>query len=88
MIEGITAAQWLNAGSSVLGKALSPAPAAPSTALSGGAYTNAPDHSGWTVSTGGGTAYGTPPALKAPSVSIIAIVAVAALLGVVLWKKL
>lgn len=56
----ITATQWLNAGSQVLGAALSPKSAGPSRADSGsGAYTYSPfDSSGWTVATGASQAKG------------------------------
>jgi hypothetical protein len=78
----------LNAGSSVLGKALSPAPAAPAVSNAAASYSSMFDSSGWTVSTGGGTAYGTPPALKSTNVWMYGVIAAAVVLGVVLWKKL
>lgn len=88
LFGSISGKDLLSAGSAVLGKALSPAQAAPAYSTAASQFTTTTDHSGWTVSTGGGTAYGTPPALKSTSVATIAIVAGALLLGVVLWKKL
>lgn len=88
MLEGITASQWLSAGSSVLGKALSAPPAPPAISGSGTLGSTVPvDHSGWTVSTGGGTAYGTPPALKSTSVYMVAAVGAAVVLALLVWKK-
>lgn len=49
-MDGITAAQWLSAGSNVLGKALTPSPAGPSNAS---AYL---DGGGWSVNIGSGSA--------------------------------
>lgn len=76
---------WLNAGSSVLGKAMQSAPTA---AYSGAGYlgsTNRNDFGGFTVSTGSGDAYGTPPAFKTTSTMLI--LAGAAVLALLIWTK-
>lgn len=84
---GITGKDMLGLASSALGGAMA---APPSTAVSGGGslgdYVNV-DHSGWTVSTGGGTAYGTPPALKSTSVYMVAAVGAVVVLALLVWKK-
>ena len=70
----ITSAQWLNAGSSVLGQMLGGSKAGgPSTAISGGTV----DGSNWSVSTGG---------LNLGNVSPV-ILAAAALVAVLLFKR-
>lgn len=87
LLKGVTGKDILGFGSSVLGSAVSPAP---TQATSGGGYlgsTVTTDHSGWTVSTGGGTAYGTPPALKATSVYMVAAVGAAVVLALLVWKR-
>jgi len=55
LLGGISPAQWLSAGSSVLGAALGGSSPAGPAISSASAYTNV-DHSGWTVSTGNGQA--------------------------------
>lgn len=56
IFAGVTGKDWLMAGSSVLSAALSPAPAAPSTATQ--MLDQKWDFGNWTVATGGGDAKG------------------------------
>lgn len=55
MFETITGAQWLDAGSKVLGKALEGAPGGPSNAFNTAQLSNPFDSSGWNVNFGSGT---------------------------------
>lgn len=55
MFETITGAQWLSAGSNVLGKALESKPGGPSNAINAAQFENPFDASGWNVNFGGGT---------------------------------
>jgi len=82
VFETITGAQWLSAGSNVLGAALgSPKGAAgPSAADSGNVWANF-DHSGWTVSYGSAGVMG---GASSPSMLMLAGLAFAAWY---LWKK-
>lgn len=71
-----TGLDMLNAGTSILGAALAPAPSGPSRADSG--ITSNTDHSGWTVNTGGGSAASSP--LSPWLIGLIAF-------GALLWFK-
>lgn len=87
LFKGVTGKDVLGFASSALGGAMA---APPTTAISGAGTLGSTvpvDHSGWTVSTGGGTAYGTPPALKSTSVYMVAAVGAAVVLALLVWKK-
>ncbi len=80
-MEPLTSAQLLMAGSQVLSAALSPAPAAPSTAVQNLDQTF--DFGNWTVATGGSEAQGGTSGLSLSPWLIFGAVVVAALA----WKS-
>lgn len=80
-MEPLTTAQLVMAGSQVLSAALSPAPAAPSTATQ--FLDQSWDFGNWTVATGGGDAKGGADGLDFPPWMILAAVVVVALA----WKS-
>lgn len=84
MMGGISPAAWLMAGSSVLGAALSTAPAGPSSAASQNITDQIFDNSGFTVAMSGATA--TAEASKGFSINPWLVLGVTALL-VVGWVR-
>lgn len=84
MFDGITGAQMLTAGSSVLSSALAPSPAGPSNATSGQGYQSiAFDNSGWTVATGKASAEGGDRGIDLTQWAILGL----GLLAVIAWKN-
>lgn len=81
IFAGATGKDWLMAGSSVLSAALSPSPAAPSTATQ--VLDQSWDFGNWTVATGGGDAEGGTSGLALPPWVILASVIAVALA----WKS-
>ncbi len=95
MIDGITAAQWLDAGSRVIGAALKGGEqAGPSSANGFSEVTTNSwlDSSGWTVATGGSTAKGgdreqaSGAAAEVQSM-VIPLFVVAGLVALYIWKR-
>lgn len=74
----------IGGASQVLGAALSPRPAAPSTAISDTVVNSWFDGSGWTVATGQGKAEGGD---RADGFTFNPLLAAAALVAFLIWKK-
>lgn len=87
MFDGLTGAQLLTAGSSVLSSALAPSPAGPSNAVSGNGYmATSFDNSGWTVATGKASAEGGDRGIDLNQLAILGLAALV-VIGWVRTKK-